>query len=245
MQPHSLAHLDDAAIRRVLGFLGYGNPAGRFWFIGLEEGLGGVTPEEALVNLEARGTYDPVMDLEVAQSRLRKDGAFLDLEKRKSFSQVWVWIAKIVCACHGERDWESSETWKPYIQTRLGRSGGDTFLTEASPIPSKDGEGRKSWHELFRQREPTTDRLIAERLRDLARLRDAHRPERIVCYGTDRAGQFQRLLGIDRWHALTQDSKASADGRFLSLPFFGQGRMSAGELRALLDLGALPRLGGR
>ncbi len=55
--------LTPADIGRILGFLGYGNPAAPLWFIGLEKGIGGMGDSDVRHNLKARGQWSLVMDL--------------------------------------------------------------------------------------------------------------------------------------------------------------------------------------
>lgn len=61
-------------IQRIVGFLGYGRISAPVWFIGVEEGLGGVSSEEAVKNLKARGGFESTMDLYEACLKLQEAG---------------------------------------------------------------------------------------------------------------------------------------------------------------------------
>jgi hypothetical protein len=134
MVGHQLS-LSDDAIKRVVGFLGYGRASAPVWFIGLEEGLGDAKDDEA-TNLKARAQFKRTMDLVVAHRALQEGGEPIEIETKRKFTQVWVWMAKIMRARAGKDDWRDTEAAKTYIRQRLGRRNGETFLTEVSPIPS-------------------------------------------------------------------------------------------------------------
>ena len=121
-------------IHRIVNFLGYGRISAPVWFIGMEEGLGSVSPQDAVGNLKARGGFEPIMDLYQSCLRLRNHGRPIDIEQHPPSTQVWRFMAKIMRAYIGEQNWQDKEAAKEYVQFRLGRHDGDTFLTELSPF---------------------------------------------------------------------------------------------------------------
>ena len=123
------------AIANILGFIGYGNLAAPLWFIGLEEGLGGMDNADIATNLVARGRFDETMDLAQSHMTLVERGRPYDLSQRDRFTPVWLWMARFARAIEGAPDWQDLELAKKYVRNRLGRSDGSTFFTYGSPIP--------------------------------------------------------------------------------------------------------------
>jgi hypothetical protein len=225
-------------ISRIVGFLGYGRPSAPVWFIGIEEGLGLADSEEAVSNLKARTSFDPVMDLRQAHLRLREKGRVIDVEQKKSFTQVWEWMGKFMRAHHGNQDWKEIGPAREYVRRSLGRFDGETFLTELSPVPEKrvKKSKTKTFMELFKECDPTLDSKIKRRMRALQQALLESDPPLVVCYGMGRGlpKKFAELLGVE-WLIHPADICRSPDSRRLLLPFFGQGQMKWQIVQVLLD----------
>ena len=138
MSPMPKLTLTQRHVENIVGFLGYGNPSNSVWFVGLEEGFGRSTDEDAVKNLQARGEFDKgIMDLYHAHHRrLRDKGGLINFDIKPPSTQVWQWMAKIMLAYRGKQ-WREQSAVKEYVRCCLGREGGDTFLTEMSPIPAR------------------------------------------------------------------------------------------------------------
>jgi hypothetical protein len=192
-------------IERIVSFQGYGSVSASVWFIGIEEGLGKMSDDDAKRNLKARGSFETVMDLRDAHLRLREGGQPIDIETKQSFTQVWQYMAKVMLARNGHTNWMELPVAEQYIRFRLGRrkdDRGETFLTELSPIPAKSGQN-KEWYRCFRARLGSElDRKMENREQDLKRIlteqivRD-NVPRLVVCYSQPRANDFARLLDIE------------------------------------------------
>ncbi|NCB26667.1 MAG: hypothetical protein EOM62_14515 [Bacteroidia bacterium] len=215
---------------RILGFLGYGNLSAPVWFVGLEEGLGGADDEQAARSLQVRGAFAPAMDL--------RQGCLNDFDIEKDplpRTQTWRWMAKIMLARNGETDWWGKV--EPYIRERLGRSEGETFLTELSPIPSRThaDKRRKEW---FKKNEPLFEDKLEKRQKELrSMLKDrAVRGDAplVICYGNGHRDRFAEFFGIE-WKPVCEDIERSTDSRFLLLPFLGCGQMKSVVMDKLLE----------
>jgi len=229
--------LSDEQIERVVGFLGYGRVSAPVWFIGIEEGLGEMGTEEAENNLVSRGAFEKTMDLYEAHCLLigRAKGKVgpIDFENAVPTTQVWKYMAKIMLAREGRSDWKDPGAVKEYIRHRLGRSDGDTFLTELSPIPAGRASD-KSWMTKFE----SMDRGIADRVRnrkeELKKTLRVNSPALVFCYGKRRADDFADLLDI-QWRQFNKDISESNDSRRFLLPFFGNGQMSHSIIECLIE----------
>jgi hypothetical protein len=233
-------------IERIVNFKGYGSITAPVWFIGIEEGLGKMSDDDARRNLEVRGSFETVMDLRDAHLRLRERCQLIDIETKQSFTQVWQYMAKVMLARNGDKNWSELPFAKQYIRFRLGRRDdvrGETFLTELSPIPSNKSSN-KEWYMWFKATLGSElDRKLENRNQELKRilaeqiLKD--RTSRlIICYSQRRANDFARLLDIE-WEPVPRCPRvctASRDyARYLLLPFFGNGQMGHQVIADLLD----------
>lgn len=218
---------------RIVGFLGYGRLDAPIWFVGIEEGLGLENDEEAINNLRARAKFEPVMDLREAHEQLREDGRTIDIAHKKSFTAVWIWMAKIVLAHRGQI-WDL-ESAKNYVRTKLGRRDGETFLTELSPIPSSRTSDKK-WRNYFQQ-DGSIKSMLEDRRRKLITLLDENPPQLVICYGNSSVlkSKFTDLLHA-KWEPVqtTPPISKSENSKYLLPPFFGNGRMSGSVIEALL-----------
>lgn len=221
------------AIDAIVNFAGYGSQSAPVWFIGFEEGLGKMDSEDSAKSLKARGAFENTMDLYNAHLRLWEGGKLIDIERRTKFTPVWVWMAKIMLARNGHSSWRNTECAKEYIRSQLGRSMGETFLTELSPIPSRSAKDQ-NWMKWFRARDAQLDTKIKQRLEALKRVLKEKSPPLIICYGSKRTKDFAELLGTE-WLPACHKAYKSSDSRCLLLPFFGNGQMSHSVIEGLLE----------
>ncbi len=229
--------LSIAEVEGIVGFLGYGKPADSVWFIGKEEGLGNMNEADAKGNLRARAKFDSVMDLYHAHMKLRESGAPIDFQRKIPSTQVWKFMAKIMRARDGHESWADRVGVNEYIRTQLGRSEGQTFLTELSPVPASDAADKR-WMQMFKNKDPQLEGKIRRRREKLKQLLEDGRPRLVICYGLPKAEDFADLLGI-KWEPISEKAFKSADSRCLLLPFFGQGQMSREVVEELLTVGYL------
>jgi hypothetical protein len=228
-------------IQRIVNFLGYGRITAPVWFIGMEEGLGRMSSEDAVRSLKARGSFEPTMDLYQACLNLRQGGQPIDIETNPPSTPVWKFMAKIMRAIHGEQNWRHPALAKEYVQFRLGRCGGDSFLTELSPIPTRQAADQ-TWMAWFEERDAELHEKIGQRRTTLKRLRDENASTLVICYGSSLAEKFAELLGIEWQTAFTirhktrvEEVRASRDFKNWLLPFFGTGHMSDEVIDRLLE----------
>jgi hypothetical protein len=238
--------LSIAEINRILGFIGYGRPDAPVWFVGLEEGLGDMNSGEAIRNLEARTSFESVMDLrEAHHSRLCEKGSPIDWDISPPKTQVWQYMGKIMRGCNGHTDCCSNlEAAKEYVKMRLGRSDhdiGQTFLTELSPIPAANGKD-KQWIDFLRKIDPGLDRKMGKRKEALQILTKGNPEALVICYG-DRKKQFGDLLGIE-WELVRPRVFKARGHRHLLLPFFGNGQISHTLILDLFKSGLLNMASG-
>jgi hypothetical protein len=142
-------------------------------------------------------------------------------------------MAKIMRARDGHETWEDKDEANDYIRTQLGRFGGQTFMTELSPIPASN-KADKKWMQMFERLDPQLARKLEEREENLKQILKESSPRLVICYGLPKAKDFAKLLCIE-WKPFNERIFTSADSRCLLLPFFGQGQMSGDIIEQLLN----------
>lgn len=154
-------HLD-----RLLAFKGYGNPAGRFWFLGMEEY--GAATVDALTRRAKE--YREIEDIACVHTNMTK------------LRPTWATMSKIVLRLNGDPNWSARQAFRAYQRDELGRHGHETFLTEVSPLPA-----RSTAHWPYRQfwpgREQYRRQVFPDRFAMLRGLFEQHRPPFVFCYG--------------------------------------------------------------
>jgi hypothetical protein len=220
---------------KIVSFLGYGRLSAPVWFIGLEEGLGKMDDEDTAKNLKARGNFERVMDLHRAHLHLQAKGQPIDVEIEPPSTQVWQYMAKIMRARDGDKDWSEKKSYQKYIRSHLGRELGDTFLTELSPIPARRTIDKK-WMTKFSKLDTELVQKIKNRKDQLRQILKETAPRLVICYGggSKWADDFAELLDVE-WRPICHKVSASHDSRCLLLPFLGQGQMSHSVIENLIS----------
>jgi hypothetical protein len=171
-------------IERLLEWQGYGNPSGRFWFIGMEEG--GTPP---LVELQARADlWQKVEDLADAPRPWEHN-----FDLTKSITSVWDGIIRIVGGLSGEPEWMSSSFVRDYQARKLGRRSGDTFLTEVLPLP-KRSVGDWPYESLWKQKKDYEAAVRPERMTMLSGLHQRYGPQFTFCYGKSNWAYYRQIF---------------------------------------------------
>jgi len=162
-----MVSVSDQDFERMAAFQGYGNPDGKYWFIGLEEGI--------------EGESDPTPEIE----RRRNSGELVDLARarEKGGSGAWYSMALIALKLDGDPNWKSPTGYK---EQHLGRLDGNTFLTELYPLPTKDHKV-KTWPYVspYASRLDYEVAVLPRRIELIKGLWSRNPPEFVFCYGME------------------------------------------------------------
>ena len=163
--------LSNEELERALRFEGYGTKSAPFWFLGMEEGGG--SSDELLVRAR---TYGSVEDLYSALNKIGREKIL------QSHVPTWRVISKLVMAMQGVADWQETFSGREYQAHRLGRSDGETFLTELMPLPCKD---INDWpyETLFSTKAEYIAMIRPQRIRWLREEISTAKPRFVICYG--------------------------------------------------------------
>lgn len=243
--------LSAAHVRGIANHIGYGNPSAPLWFVGAEEGLGGKMNEhEQAANLTARATWAPIMDMAEAHAMLREGGNYIvDLINRTGATGPWRCMARIARAFEGKNDFADRDLAAQYVRQRLGRKGGDTFLTEISAFPAAVSQQPVELRN-FADRQLIREVVEARQAEQMRLLRESS-PKAIICYGTSLYKEFESHFGL-KWYPLrtfqwrskksgslrettvyqsTLRGEAQNSSTAFLLPFFGNGALSPDVLQ--------------
>lgn len=224
-------NLEKTTIQKLDSFIGYGNPSGKYWFLGLEEG----THEDTLPlreNVAIRAEqFEDLMDLRTAQRLLQHP-----LEERRQFSQVWIWMSKIIRNLEGKSDWSDTSSAREYVKSKLGTLQGQSLITELLPYPVRNMHDPWPYATYFGTRE----KVIPERIELLRALIHKHSPTFIFAYGKVHHAFYKQLFPQGRlWEKIELSHRVSVElypyGKTLCIltPFFGQGAIGRTEIEAL------------
>jgi hypothetical protein len=170
----TVPNLTAAQIKKLLAFRGYGNPNGRFWFVGMEEG-----GTSDVTSLQIRAdNFGSLADLAESHSH------FPTHDMSKLTTSTWGLMSSIVGRISEDSDWWSTEYRRNYQSRRLGRLNGDTYLTEILPLPKK---AFNDWPhgELFESPNAYRKTVLPNRLKQLSSdySNASPKPEFVFCYG--------------------------------------------------------------
>jgi len=170
----------------VASFKGYGNPDGKYWFIGLEEGF---SPEdessrdrELRREIRIREGWSDLEDIHQARESLgvtRKGRSPM-----YAGSPAWRGMSIIALKANGDHDWDSRSHYTRYKEQLLARLDGETFLTELYPLPSKNHK-LESWPYVgsYVDRVKYEKEILPTRRDLINRVMVGRTPEIVFCYG--------------------------------------------------------------
>lgn len=173
----------DAAVAKLLRFKGYGNPAGPFWFIGIEE-YGAATEQELLTKASLFRELDDLYRVHSLPE------FYFDI---RTLIPTWGTMSKIVLRLSGDLNWSDRETRRRYQSQQLGRTNGETFLTELLPLSKKSDSDWPDWWP-WPSWDEYAEKVLPGRIQMIRTLFEAHRPRLIFCYGKGYWQFHQRIF---------------------------------------------------
>jgi len=188
--------------QRIENFVGFGRRDAPVVFIGMEEGLRRADGLDA--DLATRSTYEtPVMDLEEAHRGVAGTEHYFE-PNRAPRQPTWRVMADLMLRRLGYINPTAAERRK-YQALDLGRSHGESLLTELLPYPHpKTSDWLYDRFGRFTTREAYENVVLPKRKHLLRTVLAESSRELIVCYGRSHWMNFQALF----------DVKWTADGKF-------------------------------
>lgn len=222
----------------LYNWLGYGNPNGKYWFIGTEEGGAEIWRNQTLSleeSLRKRAKFQLAMDFKTVWETLYQ----LPLSSFKG-ATVWRYIAAYLLAFEGIEPEQAKAQLSDTMQNQLGKRTGEHFLCELYPLP-KRSKGQISPYESIwpdvkayhQQVQPQRFELITQTLqanpqvqliiayeKSLTELLLQHFQAQIM------SQQNWLLEGRQKFQLSDIQLTPQRKLQLLSTPFFGQGQIS-------------------
>ena len=180
-------NLSEEQVSALLAHLGFGNPAGKFWFIGMEEHGDGVQAD-----LVTRADHwAEIDDLHRAHAIPPfNDGGW---DSHTYLIPTWSRMIRLILCLKGEANWDDREAVRAYQGAHFGRLEGESFITELLPLPAPN---LSTWPHTWRwdSREACAEEILPARLERLRDLYVRSQPEYVHCYGKTYWGRFQALF---------------------------------------------------
>lgn len=184
---------DAAGWSRIENFVGYGRRDAPVVFIGLEEGLS--QPETLQEQLAIRAGFAPVMDLKAAHASIPGTARFFDPVRPKC-QRTWRPMCDLLLRREDPEHLAPTAQLRGHYQaTRLGRTHGETLLTELLPYPHVRAD-HWVYGDRYATRQDYEAALLGERLQLLSTELAAAKRELIVCYGASRWPAFKQLMQL-------------------------------------------------
>lgn len=177
--------ITDAELAHLLSFIGYGSLTADVWFLGMEEAGGG----EA--NIRARLQFQAVEDNAEAHKLL---GVTKLHWGKRVIQRTWRGMCYIMLRLDNREPLR--ENIRNYQAEQLGRTHGNTLLTELMPIP-KPKVSRWEYEELIPQYGSRKDyyRLVKpQRINYLRQLVKEHKPSVVIGYGKSFWSSYKELF---------------------------------------------------
>jgi hypothetical protein len=208
---------------RIEKFVGFGRRQAPIVFVGMEEGL--KAPDTLDDDLAIRSTYEnPIMDLKEAHRGIAGTQHYFEAD-RAPRQPTWRVMADLMLRRSGVENPTGPER-RRYRALRLGRSDGDTLLTELLPYPHP-----KTRHWLyarfgkFSTRKDYERALLPARKSLLRRILGEHERELVVCYGKAHWSRYEELFDERSWTQIGPFRIGRGDGArvVLTTHFSGRG----------------------
>jgi len=204
-------------------FMGYGNPAGKYWFVGLEEGF--KSDDDLLHEIEVRESWRGVEDVHCTRASLG--------QSMRGSDPTWYAMTRMVLKLDGIEAWDQNAFTKPYKEQRLGRFDGDTFMTDVLPLPTTRN---KDWPYVspFSDREAYEKVMRPVRVASIHDLWSRHKPQYVFCHGVKNWTAIKSKFGgdyVERSHGSVQIARVedsiivltwNLGGRKMHIPRLGQ-----------------------
>ena len=213
--------LTDQELEHLLHFVGYGTLDAGVWFLGMEEAGGG----EA--NVHTRLQFRTVEDNAEAHKLL---GITKHHWGRRTIQRTWRGMCYIMLRMEDREP--TRENIRRYQAEALGRTHGQTLLTELMPIPKPNiGEwGYETLIPQFSSRQDYYDMVMPRRIRYLTALLTEHKPAVVIGYGKAYWPAYKKLFPNMSFTSASQFDVATTAGTVVVLTDHLTARTMNGKL---------------
>lgn len=178
-----------------MDFMGYGNPKGKIWIIGMEEGFSGKTPDILIEKFKATKNKKY---LEVVDPDLPHETRKWHMEKAPLQRTLRV-LCIILNGLEEKEVVSDKEIIKNYQIYKFGRFKSNHFIGELSPYPSpsiKNDDFRTLYKELDFDKRYIKEKVIPERINLFKKWIKRFNPKAVIFYSIKylREGYWERIV---------------------------------------------------
>ena len=174
---------------------GYGNPFGRFWFIGMEEG-GSNTKEEAIRRFEVWQQLGESETSDLVEYH-KQLGLMQFFREPVKLQLTWGFLIRIILSSKGISI--DNKAVKNYQRDHLGRKEDETCLLELLPLssPSLGVWHYSEWKGIpyLNSRKEYRKIVLPRRIDGLKNMIKRYNPPVVVFYGTTYRSSFEQIVG--------------------------------------------------
>jgi len=233
----------------LYNWLGYGNPNGSIWFVGVEEGGAEIWrwgTQTLYSSLQIRSRFKKAMDFR----SVWEDEYGIPLEafvKRRGSMTTWHYIAGFLLSFNNQP--VNTDTVRDFVfhSKQLGRLDGDHFLCELLPLPRKNKASIEGYEAVWESVKDYYAEVIPNRFEMIKdTLVNSTGVRLIMSYNKEFTKLIQKHFPcrlLDEWEIGRGRSYSIVEMEligerkilYLSTPFFGQGQISYESLNEAVN----------
>jgi len=206
-------------------FKGFGDPKGKYWFVGIEEAanFGGEEKLGKIIEDYSSG-YKYIKEGEI-----RKDS----LKCGRHYTKVYDIMSKIIVELEGK-----SVFWKDYRDEKLLQKSSNEFQMNLFPLGKKT---IKDWPECyqirfgFKCKKDYIDYIEKTRFKLLREFHQKKQPELTICFGITSKEDFKRAFNLKEPIIYNEIEFYENEG-FLMTPFFDNRNMGWKKIHKTVEL---------
>jgi len=205
-------------------FMGFGNPYGKYWFVGIEESK---TFEKSYSNLIKDYSKKIIPLLE---GSIQKDAQ----KYGRNYTKVYDIMAKIVVELEGK-----DINWKEYRNKKLLQENSKEFQMNLFPLGKKETNLWPKFYQEkfgFKKQQDYLSYVVNNRFKLIRKFHQAKKPKITICFGKTYSIYFQDLFNLKNGYITTDGIELYERERVLITPFFDNRNMGWREILKTVEL---------
>lgn len=176
-----------------MDFKGYGNPHGKYWFIGIEEALT-IDSDEKLKPYESGISYNTKGDYSKFKNEFYNE--LKEKGKRGTYTSTYDIAGKIIMNVEG-----NNEDLTKFLDKNILTENGNNFYTNIYPLgkpKANDKLQKKSLDYMGLSGMEEYRKIVkSDRFKSLSKLWTDSKPDVTICFGKGNWNEFENLLKLD------------------------------------------------
>lgn len=207
----------NSRLKTVMNFKGYGNPEGKYWFIGIEEALS-IDNDEKLKPYKSGILYNEIDDYTKEKEKFKKEKE----HKGKRYTSVYDIIGKVLMHVDG-----NTGDLTKFLDNNLFFRNGNNFYTNIFPLGKPKVKTKLPIEELeffgIGDKDKYINAVEDERYKMLRKLWNDSNQEVTICFGKGHWNKFVELFNLKESKSIEVEKGKIAfypDEKIYLVPFF-------------------------